>query len=139
VTTAGEERPSGTSDVDEDAESLEDSATKVSKDQAMQNVAAQKELTGADLSQGGGEIGPGTLSQLVTFHPFMSFFCWLAHRQFSAQQAPEARVAQLKMNARGLYWLCVTLDLLVVLVSVLLLIAAASAVLYKTIWLSATG
>ena len=105
--------------------------------QALQYVKERREVTGDDVVGGdgvSGDLGGRTLSNLLKVHPFTSFFCWLAHRQYPASHRPETRVARLRENSPRFYWVCVALDVLVGLVAVLILIVAAAAVLYKTIW-----
>jgi hypothetical protein len=107
--------------------------------EARRNVTEPKEQLDedslADVSTPGG--ADQTLQRLLTFHPFMRFFRWLADRQFPGSHLPETRVRRLREESKHLYWTCVTLDMLVTALAVLLLLAAALAVLYKTIWLGA--
>jgi hypothetical protein len=95
-----------------------------------------KEETGstpAPLTEGA-DVGGQTLVRLISFRPFISYFCWLAHRQHPAAHRPETRVNALRSRNPLFYWLCVTGDMLVMLTAMAILIAAASATLYKTIW-----
>jgi hypothetical protein len=105
--------------------------------QALENVKDPKELTGEVVGGDGasGDLGSRTLSNLLRFHPFISFFCWLAHHQYPASHRPETRVSRLREDSPKFYWVCVVLDVMVVLCAVVGLLAAAGAVLYKTIWL----
>jgi hypothetical protein len=104
---------------------------------ARSNVAEAKEQLGegalADVTTPGG--AEQTLRHFITFRPFMRFFCWLADRQFPASHRPETRVSRLRKESKRLYWTCLTLDMLVTAVAVLLLLAVALAILYKTVWL----
>jgi hypothetical protein len=106
--------------------------------QAMRNVKDAKELTGDVVSGDGpyGDLGGRTLSNLLKIHVFMSFFCWLADRQNPAGHRPETRVARLREDSPTFYWICVTLDMVVGVIAVAILVLAAAAILYKTIWLT---
>lgn len=84
---------------------------------------------------GQGEVGTQTLTRLIAFRPFMAYFCWLAHKQNPSAHRPETRVSSLRTRNPKFYWLCVLLDILVIIVAVTILVVAAGAALYKTIWL----
>ncbi|MFI6432486.1 hypothetical protein [Rhodococcus oryzae] len=73
------------------------------------------------------------LSAFLKFHPFMAFFCWVAHAQFPANHRAETRVAKLREGSKRFYWTCVLLDLVVTFVAVAGLIAIAAAVAYKAV------
>lgn len=83
----------------------------------------------------GAELGTATLVRLIGFRPFMTYFCWLAHRQNPNGHRPETRVKNLRNDHKLLYGVCVFLDLVVIFVAVVLLLLTGAAVLYKTIWL----
>lgn len=100
-------------------------------------VSNTREETGegpAPLTEGT-EVGGHTLARLIALRPFMTYFCWLAHKQNPAAHRPETRVNSLRTLNPKFYWMCVMLDMVITLVAVVLLVAAAAAVLYKTIWL----
>lgn len=73
------------------------------------------------------------LSAFLKFHPFMAFFCWIAHVQFPSNHKAETRVSKLREQSKKFYWVCVTLDVLVTFVAVAGLIAIAAAVAYKAV------
>lgn len=81
------------------------------------------------------DVGGPTLARLISLRPFMTYFCWLAHKQNPAGHRPETRVHSLRTQSPYFYWVCVTLDIIVIVIALVLLIAAAGAALYKTIWL----
>lgn len=112
------------------------------RSEALPYVRDPTEVHGSDLVEGhgvSGDIGGRTLSNLLRIHPFSSFFCWLAYRQYAATDGPEAAVTRFRQESNWFFWLCVLLDWLVGIIAVAILIAAAAAVLYKTIWLTGSG
>lgn len=78
--------------------------------------------------------GSTALAAFIRFHPFMAFFCWLADAQFPAHQLAEVRVSKHRDNSPKLYWICVSLDMLVTLTAVVGVIALAATVAYKAVW-----
>jgi hypothetical protein len=80
-----------------------------------------------------GDLGPRTLTGLLRVHPLMSFFCWLADRQYPDSHRADTRVARLRERDRAFYWVCVTVDTVLVILAALGLLAAAAYAVYKTI------
>jgi hypothetical protein len=111
-----------------------------SRTEALRNVrGANKEVTSSGPDPGsegpGGDFGERTLSHLLRFHPLMSYFCWLADRQFPASHRSTTRVSRLRERNPRFYWVCVIVDTLFVILATIGLFVAAGAALYKTIWL----
>lgn len=76
--------------------------------------------------------GSAALTAFIWFHPFMTFFCWLADIQY-APCRPEAKVWMLRKDSRHLYWACVILDLMVTLIAVNTVIAITGLAAYKSL------
>ena len=103
------------------------------REDALRNVEGEPE--DARAGDGGGlgyGVGERTLTHLMRLHPFLTFFCWVADRQFPASHRADTRVARLRERDRRFYWTCVTLDVVVTFLAVTILIAAAAWALYKT-------
>lgn len=81
------------------------------------------------------DLGHKTLSSLARLRLFTAFFCWLADKQYPASHRPETRVSTHRKNSPRLYWLCVTLDVFVLVCVVAIALAAAARAVYKSIWL----
>ena len=86
-----------------------------------------------------GDLGGATLTRFLTYHPFMAFFCWLANQQFPSSHRPETWASRLRENSPRLYWVCVTLDIILTLLVSLILIGAGALIVYKSVWLPLDG
>ncbi|MFL6137591.1 MAG: hypothetical protein ACJ74O_07305 [Frankiaceae bacterium] len=89
--------------------------------------------------EGAGDLGAPTFSKLLTFHPFSSFFFWLAEHQYPSGEKYEFPARRLRERNKWFYWICVALDTFITLIAALLLLLFATAVLYKAIWLTPDG
>jgi hypothetical protein len=106
----------------------------VPANEARRNISEPSELDD-DLIDPKGQPDASTLAKLLTFHPFMRFFCFLADRQSPGSHLPQTRVRRLREEDKKLYWACVIGDFVVTAASAVVIIAAAAVVLYKTVWL----
>ena len=95
--------------------------------EARRNVEGEPErVTSGDGVNFGYGVGERTLTYLMWLHPFMTYFCWVADRQFPASHRPDTRVDRLRERDPRFYWTCVTLDTVVTVLAVGVLIAAAA-------------
>ncbi|PBC54893.1 hypothetical protein [Rhodococcus sp. ACPA1] len=79
------------------------------------------------------DAGSMALSAFMKFHPFMGFFCWIAHAQFPSHHRPETRVSKLRADSKWFYWTCVTFDMVVTIIAVVGLLIVAGTVAYKSV------
>ena len=81
-----------------------------------------------------GTAGGAAIATFIKFHPFMAFFCWVAHIQHLGQLSPEAEVRQLRADHTKLYWICLWLDMIILAVAVVGVLILAGAVAFKAVW-----
>ncbi|HEU0129920.1 MAG TPA: hypothetical protein VFQ85_02885 [Mycobacteriales bacterium] len=111
----------------------------LARDEALRNIeGSRREVTNTKDATtppdpAASDIGARTLSHLTRLHPLMSFFCWVADRQFPATLADDVRVARLRRKDPRFYWTCVVIDVAVTTAAAVALLAAACAAAYKTI------
>lgn len=107
-----------------------------SRAEALRNVkgeAREVTATSTDVLGSDHALGGRTLVGLLRLHPLMSFFCWVADRQYPESHRAATRVARLREKDRRFYWVCVTVDTILTTLAALGLFVAAGAALYKTI------
>ncbi len=75
-----------------------------------------------------------TFASLLRFHPFCSFFNWLAAHRSSEDQTLPAAVEEFASQHWLLYYAFVVLDTLVMLAAVVGLLALAGVVALKAVW-----
>lgn len=89
---------------------------------------------GADFS---GDLSPASIAKMMrAVHPFYSYFEYVASTRYPRNKSTAAKVQQLRVEHGKLYWTCITLDIVMILVPLsLVFVAAVGLIGYKTLWL----
>lgn len=74
------------------------------------------------------------LTTFLRFHPFMAFFCWLAHLQYEPEHTDSRRISIHRKRCPRFYWTCVTLDMLITFAVTVTIVGTAVGVAYKTLF-----
>lgn len=97
---------------------------------SAREIVRESDLANADL------VSPASITGMMrTVHPFFSYFEYVASTHYPQKRSDAARVQQLRTDHGRLYWTCIVLDILLILVPLsLLLVGSVGLVAYKTLW-----
>lgn len=82
-----------------------------------------------------GEVPYHALTRLMVFHPCVAFFGWVADQQFPRSQTRETRFRKHGEEHPPFYWICVVIDLTLIIIAWAIIMIAICITIYKTLWL----